>query len=209
MLFAYERPLCGHNWTFPQGQFLTLTDIDCRRATQATWFRVRLACGRRRTKSLSVTESESRFETASGSYRSSERRWRKREAIAMSNDQKKIVSASAAEPLGAELERLLQPTRYFQHPRDVVRHATLTTAEKRAILSSWASDACAVESMPALRQILGSGHVVKFDEVIDALQELDGKADDIGGMEKPQRRRRGPDRGGNPEEGPAGSGYWY
>ena len=105
--------------------------------------------------------------------------------------------------------RLLQPTRYFQHPRDVVRHATLTTAEKRAILSSWASDACAVESMPALRQILGSGHVVKFDEVIDALQELDGKADDIGGMEKPQRRRRGPDRGGNPEEGPAGSGYWY
>jgi hypothetical protein len=63
--------------------------------------------------------------------------------------------------------------------------------------------------MPALRQILGSGHVVKFDEVIDALQELDGKADDIGGMEKPQRRRRGPDRGGNPEEGPTGSGYWY
>jgi hypothetical protein len=63
--------------------------------------------------------------------------------------------------------------------------------------------------MPALRQILGSGHVVKFDEVIDALQELDGKADDIGGMEKPQRRRRDPDRGGNPEEGPAGSSYWY
>ena len=47
----------------------------------------------------------------------------------MSNDQKKIVSASAAEPLGAELERLLQPTRYFQHPRDVVLDATLTTAE--------------------------------------------------------------------------------
>ena len=127
----------------------------------------------------------------------------------MSNDQKKVVSASTAEPLGAEFERLLQPTRYFQHPRDVVRDDTLTTAEKRAILSSWASDACAVESMPALRQILGSGRVVKFDEVIDALQELDGKADDIGGMEKPQRRRRGPDRGGNPEEGPAGSGYWY
>ena len=127
----------------------------------------------------------------------------------MSNDQKKIVSASTSEPLGAELERLLQPTRYFQDPRDVVRDAILTTAEKRAILSSWASDAAAVESMPALRQILGSGYVVKFDEVIDALQELDGKANDIGGTEKPQRRRRDPDRGGNPEEGPAGSGYWY
>ena len=49
----------------------------------------------------------------------------------MSNDQKKFVSASTAEPLGAELERLLQPTRYFQRPRDVVRDATLTTAEAR------------------------------------------------------------------------------
>jgi len=126
----------------------------------------------------------------------------------MSNDQKKIVSASAAEPLGVELERLIQPARHFRHPRDVVRDAILTTAEKRAILSSWASDACAIESMPALRQIPASGRVVKFDEVIDALQELDGKAGDIG-MEEPQRRHRGPDRGSDPEEGPSGTGFWY
>jgi hypothetical protein len=126
----------------------------------------------------------------------------------MSNNQKKIVSASAAEPLGVELERLIQPARHFRHPRDVVRDATLTTAEKRAILSSWASDACAIESMPALRQIPASGRVVKFDEVIDGLQELDGKAGDIG-MEEPQRRHRGPDRGSDPEEGPSGTGFWY
>jgi hypothetical protein len=126
----------------------------------------------------------------------------------MSNNQKKIVPASAAEPLGVELERLIQPARHFRHPRDVVRDATLTTAEKRAILSSWASDACAIESMPALRQIPASGRVVKFDEVIDALQELDGKAGDIG-MEEPQRRHRGPDRGSDPEEGPSGTGFWY
>jgi hypothetical protein len=97
---------------------------------------------------------------------------------------------------------------YFQHPRDVVRDAILTTAEKRAILSSWASDACVIESMPALRQIPASGRVVKFDEVIDALQELDGKAGDIG-MEEPRRRHRGPDRGSDPEEGPSGTGFWY
>jgi hypothetical protein len=126
----------------------------------------------------------------------------------MSNNQKKIVPASAAEPLGVELERLIQPARHFRHPRDVVRDATLTTAEKRAILSSWASDASAIESMPALRQIPASGRVVKFDEVIDALQELDGKAGDIG-MEEPQRRHRGPDRGSDPEEGPSGTGFWY
>ncbi len=126
----------------------------------------------------------------------------------MSNNQRKIVSASTAEPLGIEIERLVQPARHFRHPRDVVQDATLTTAEKRAILSSWASDACVIESMPALRQILGSGHVVKFDEVIDALQELDGKAGDIG-MEEPRRRHRGPDRGSDPEEGPSGTGFWY
>ena len=126
----------------------------------------------------------------------------------MSNVQKKIVSASTAEPLGVEFERLVQPARHFRHPRDVVQDATLTTAEKRAILSSWASDACVIESMPALRQIPASGHVVKFDEVIDALQELDGKADDIG-MEEPRRRHRGPDRGSDPEEGPSGTGFWY
>lgn len=126
----------------------------------------------------------------------------------MSNNQKKIVSASAAEPLGAELERLLQPTRYFQHPRDVVRDDTLTTAEKRAILSSWASDASAVESMPTLRHILGSVHIVKLDELIDALQELDGRAGDMG-MEESRRRHRGPDRGSDPEEGPSGTGFWY
>ena len=126
----------------------------------------------------------------------------------MSNNQRKIVSASTAEPLGIEIERLIQPARHFRHPRDVVQDATLTTAEKRAILSSWASDACVIESMPALRQIPASGRVVKFDEVIDALQELDGKAGDVG-MEEPRRRHRGPDRGSDPEEGPSGTGFWY
>jgi hypothetical protein len=126
----------------------------------------------------------------------------------MSDDLKNFASAPAAEPLEPELERLLQPTRFFRHPRDVVQDAALTTAEKRAILSSWASDACAIESTPALRQFPGSGRVVRFDEVIDALQELDGKADDIGRMEGPQRRRRG-SHGGDPEEGPTGSGNWY
>jgi hypothetical protein len=127
----------------------------------------------------------------------------------MSDDLKKIVSASAAEPFEPELGRLLQPARYFRHPRDVVRDATLTTAEKRAILSSWASDACAVESMPALRQMPGSGCVVGFDDVIDALRELDGKPNDIGGVEGAQQRRRDRRRGGDSEGGSTGSGNWF
>ena len=43
------------------------------------------------------------------------------------------------------------PARSFDHPRDVVGHPALTTAEKRAILASWASDASAIASCPALR----------------------------------------------------------
>ena len=116
--------------------------------------------------------------------------------------------APAAEPFGPDLGRLLQRARFFRHPRDVVEDAALTTAERRAILSSWASDACAIESTPALRQIPGSGHVVRFDEVIDALQELDGKADDIGRIGEPQRKRRGSQRSGNSEGGPSGSSNW-
>jgi hypothetical protein len=42
-----------------------------------------------------------------------------------------------------ELDSLLHPAWAFDHPLDVVRDPDLTLREKRAILSSWASDACA------------------------------------------------------------------
>ena len=72
-----------------------------------------------------------------------------------------------------DFEPLLHPSWAFDHPRDVVKDPDLTTYEKRAILSSWASDACAVESAPALRQPPGAKRPVTFDEVVDALQSLD------------------------------------
>jgi len=131
-----------------------------------------------------------------------------REANAMSDDVRKIVSAAVTEPFEPELGRLLHPTRFFQHPRDVIQDATLTTAEKRAILSSWASDACAVESVPALRQMPGSGVVVRFDDVIDALRELDENPDAIGGAGA-QRKRRDRHFGGGSEDGCTGSGNWF
>jgi hypothetical protein len=71
------------------------------------------------------------------------------------------------------LERLINPTAYFTHPDDVLMDQTLSVTEKRAILSSWASDACAVEAMPALRKIPGAPEPVTFDEIMAALQQLD------------------------------------
>ncbi|WP_244620218.1 hypothetical protein [Mesorhizobium sp. NFR06] len=50
---------------------------------------------------------------------------------------------------------------------------TLDAQEKRAILSSWASDACAVESVPALRMPPGACEPVSFDAIMETLRQLD------------------------------------
>jgi hypothetical protein len=70
-------------------------------------------------------------------------------------------------------DRLVHPGRFYAHPREVLSDPTLDRDEKRAILSSWASDACAVESMPALRQPPGAAEPVSFDAIMDALRSLD------------------------------------
>lgn len=87
---------------------------------------------------------------------------------------------------------LLSPARHYSHPDDVLRDGTLDRHEKRAILSSWASDACAVESMPALRQPPGAAKPVAFDVIMDALGRLDGDAvtADHAASEAPARRQR-------------------
>ena len=72
-----------------------------------------------------------------------------------------------------DLDQILHPAKCFAHPIDVVQDSSLSLAEKRAILSSWASDACAVEAMPPLRQLPGAPTPGTFDEIMDALQLLD------------------------------------
>jgi hypothetical protein len=72
-----------------------------------------------------------------------------------------------------ELDQLLNPAAVFHSPREVLDDPDLTRQEKRAILSSWASDACAVDSAPGLRQTPGGKAPVTFDEIVDALRSLD------------------------------------
>jgi hypothetical protein len=78
------------------------------------------------------------------------------------------------------MEALLHPARAFDHPDDVVEDPDLSLNEKRAILASWASDACAVEAAPALRRTPGSGRVVSIDEILEALRILDKQAGERG-----------------------------
>ena len=74
-----------------------------------------------------------------------------------------------------DLDEVLHPANAFAHPSEVVNDPDLTLSEKRAILSSWASDACAVEAAPAWRRPPGN-RPVPFDDIMDALRELDQQA---------------------------------
>lgn len=104
-----------------------------------------------------------------------------------------------------DLDSLLHPAQAFSHPSEIVSDPDLTLNEKRAILASWASDACAIEAAPSLRKS-PAGPPVSFDDIMDALRALDKQA------REPQvssrwrrviRRQRlfGRDRGGQTDQG--------
>jgi hypothetical protein len=76
-------------------------------------------------------------------------------------------------PDGFGATDLMQPAQAFDCPSHVVNDPELTLDEKRAILSAWASDACALDSQPGLRRSPSGKRPVLFDEVMDALRMLD------------------------------------
>ena len=63
--------------------------------------------------------------------------------------------------------------RSYCYPHQVVSDPTLTLAEKRSILAAWASDANAIESMPALRHLPGTPFPVTHSSIMDARLQLD------------------------------------
>jgi hypothetical protein len=72
-------------------------------------------------------------------------------------------------------DNFLHPAGAFRTPMEVVNDPDMTTQEKRAILASWASDACAVEASPEFREPAPAA-LVRFDDIMDALKRLDGEA---------------------------------
>ena len=90
---------------------------------------------------------------------------------------------------GFDLDQLLHPAKAFEHPSAVVKDPDLTLNEKRAILASWASDACAVETAPTLRHP-SNGKPVAFDEVMEALRSLDEEARAPSGRARYKKRLR-------------------
>jgi hypothetical protein len=92
---------------------------------------------------------------------------------------------------GTGIHPLFHPAAHYDSPTDVLNDGTLSTPEKRIILSSWASDMYAVESCPALREVPGMDHAIRLADILAALRQLDGDDDDPprgGGV--PMRLRR-------------------
>ncbi len=77
-------------------------------------------------------------------------------------------------------QALVEPGAVFAHPSEVLQADNLSREQKRAILASWASDAYAVESAPALRHCPGGGRPVRLDDVLAALRALDAEVDQEG-----------------------------
>ena len=99
----------------------------------------------------------------------------------------------------------------YVHPREVVQDDRLGPADKRAILSTWASDACAVESRPGFRWLRGTPGPILVDHVLAALRALDEatglripRADTVAGR-RPGHVRHRHARAPSAVVGPAGS----
>ena len=67
--------------------------------------------------------------------------------------------------------------RHVALPGEVLDDPSFSTEEKRAILSEWASDACAIPSYPNLRLLPGTSFPVTFAAVMGALLELDRRTE--------------------------------
>ncbi|CCD94716.1 conserved hypothetical protein [Bradyrhizobium sp. ORS 375] len=65
------------------------------------------------------------------------------------------------------------PVSHYASPTDLLNDAKLSRAEKRLILSSWASDMYAVESQPGLRKIPGLARPLRLSDILGALRQLD------------------------------------
>jgi hypothetical protein len=77
----------------------------------------------------------------------------------------------------AVLKTPFHPASHYHCPSDILRDTKLSAAEKRLILSSWASDLYAVESNPSLREVPGVPHRIRLDDVLSALRQLDDGLD--------------------------------
>ena len=65
------------------------------------------------------------------------------------------------------------PIAHYESPATVLGDTGISSAEKRLILSSWASDMYAVEQQPGLREVPGIAQPLRLADILAALRQLD------------------------------------
>jgi hypothetical protein len=83
---------------------------------------------------------------------------------------------SEAEPLKIDIEIFLDPAKAFHHPRHLLSDEELTSDEKLSILVIWAKRICAEDAIPEL--FFTADKCVRFDDVMDAIDQLDRRTED-------------------------------
>jgi len=105
--------------------------------------------------------------------------WRITQSFAAGTEDCQSMGASTMEnngnviSIGRGAANLNRPLWSFNYPHQVVSDANLSLDEKRAILSAWASDEHAVESLPTLRHLPGTPFPVTFSSIMAARILLD------------------------------------
>jgi hypothetical protein len=79
-----------------------------------------------------------------------------------------------------DMAAVLHPADAFGHPMNVVDDCDLTSYEKRAILSSWAANACGVPEPTQPGQAAGASS----DDILDALRLLESESELEAGQSK-------------------------
>jgi len=80
---------------------------------------------------------------------------------------------SQADRITGSIDARFHTVSHYNSPADVLDDKALSAAEKRAILSSWASDMYAVDSQPSLREIPGIARPMLLADIMAARRQLD------------------------------------
>ena len=75
---------------------------------------------------------------------------------------------SQADRITGSIDARFHTVSHYNSPADVLDDKALSAAEKRAILSSWASDMYAVDSQPSLREIPGIARPMPLADIMAA-----------------------------------------
>jgi len=73
----------------------------------------------------------------------------------------------------SSLDVLFRPAAHYDSPNALLNDHELSDAEKRIVLSSWASDIYTVESCPWLREVPGIARPIPLKDILAALRQLD------------------------------------